>query len=953
MNAVQNLYQFSQAVNSAPDPGQLYRRIVEEARRSLLLDGVSVSLLAEDGATLTIVEAVGCAEPETGRTIQVAGPSVVSHVLLTQTPETVNDLTVGASRLALPFGEQEQGFRTAFLAPMLSNGKACGVLIGYSVSLRQLSVEEQGLWQYMANVAAVAIRNCLAMQRITRAEGFKETILNSMPDAIAIIDTASFQVIEANQAFVNRYGCGQQTNVIGQACHVLTHGSDQPCAPHCACPLDDTLKLGGVSRTEHRHIVADGSQEYFEILTSPIRDRSGAVTQVVHIQRDISARRRSEEALRFSQQQLQTVVESLPDPLFLKDGEGRWQLVNAAGLRLFRLEGLPWHNRNEEELIALCPEMETAFRTCMATDQKAWEAKELTRSEKYIRLDDGSGICYDVIKVPLFAADGGRQGLVTVGRDISERKRSEALLVEQEHEISMIFENVPQVMVLLSRDFKVMRINRQALEFTGVVESQMLGKLVGEAFSCRYVHDTLGGCGAGLTCQLCRVRWLIRETLDTGVSFTQQEIRHQFVSGGQQRNLTLFVSTIRVVIRQEPMVLLTMQDITELKELESHLQQAQKMEAIGTLASGIAHDFNNILSAIIGYTDLAIQECDPAAAVGNDLREVRKAADRATALVRQILSFSRKQPQEQVPVSICLIVKEALKLLRASLPSTIEIRQDISTQAMVMADATQIHQLVMNLGTNAYHAMSEHGGVLELCLRETDLDAGLPGAADMPPGQYVLLTVTDTGCGIDQETMARIFDPYFTTKEKGKGTGLGLAVVNGIVKGHHGRIAVRSELGQGTTFEVYLPVNTVAQPVQISRQAAMPAKSRHNERIMVVDDEPSLRELTSQILRQAGYQVDTYANGTEAWEALRQNPGRWNLLLTDQTMPVMTGSQLACEVLKLWPNLPVIICSGGNEGTNLQTQTPAVKAYLQKPLSMEALLDAVSEALHGKGEKGH
>jgi signal transduction histidine kinase/CheY-like chemotaxis protein len=390
---------------------------------------------------------------------------------------------------------------------------------------------------------------------------------------------------------------------------------------------------------------------------------------------------------------------------------------------------------------------------------------------------------------------------------------------------------------------------------------------------------------------------------------------------------------------------------TELKEAKQFQQEQQKRECIGTLAGGIAHDFNNILGAIIGYTDLALLREQGDKEWQSDLHEVHRAADRATSLVRQILTVSRKQQQEKSPVQISLIIKEALKLLRASIPTTITMRQEILSQALVMADPTQIHQVIMNLCTNAYQAMLEQGGVMTVTLTEMTIEPAAKGnGTQLPPGRYVHLTVSDNGCGMDQETQCKIFDPYFTTKEQGKGTGLGLAVVHGIVESHQGRITVHSEPGLGATFHVYLPVllreamadSVAAAPVMVMAQG--------HGRVMVVDDELSLRELISKVLSQAGYQVTTFTNGSEAWQTLEQSPKAWDLLVTDQTMPEMTGDQLVVKALALRPDLPIILCSGYSATLDPeQIKKAGVFACLEKPLDIHALLTQAAKALADKG----
>ncbi len=383
--------------------------------------------------------------------------------------------------------------------------------------------------------------------------------------------------------------------------------------------------------------------------------------------------------------------------------------------------------------------------------------------------------------------------------------------------------------------------------------------------------------------------------------------------------------------------------------LELQIQQAQKMEAIGTLAGGIAHDFNNILTAIMGYSELALLEVDKNTSLHGHLQQIKQAGKRAVGLVRQILTFSRRQYQEVSPLQISLIVKEALKLLRASIPTTIDIRQDIQTEAMVLADPTQIHQVMMNICTNAYYAMADSGGTLTVSLKEVDYNRPVNDAGEeVPPGRYVVLTISDTGPGMNRETKGRIFEPYFTTKEKGKGTGLGLAVVHGIIEAYHGRIGVYSEPGHGTTFNIYLPALNAAHRIrEQNNNVEVELLTQQAERVAFVDDEEAIRDLAVQFLTQAGYRVTAFTNGREAWEAMKADIGVWDLLITDLTMPEMAGNQLAILVKGVRPDLPVIICSGNNAVINGRHGEEIM--YAHKPLSRRKFLALTAQALKKTG----
>ena len=384
----------------------------------------------------------------------------------------------------------------------------------------------------------------------------------------------------------------------------------------------------------------------------------------------------------------------------------------------------------------------------------------------------------------------------------------------------------------------------------------------------------------------------------------------------------------------------------ERKEMEAKLVQAQKMESIGTLAGGIAHDFNNILSAIIGYTELALLEAGEKSPLRPHLEVVFNSGNRAKDLVRQILTFSRQTEHEKKPLSLVPIVKETMKMLRASVPSTIEFKTDIETEgSFIHGDPVQLHQIIMNLCTNAYHAMREGGGTLGVSLSRVVIEKPLSAVpADIPPGTWQCLAVTDTGRGMSRDILDRVFEPYFTTKSKGEGTGLGLAVVHGIVMDHQGHISVESKLGVGTTFRLYFPeLQHHDEPAYHNGQTHLLTSSG---RILVVDDEQPILGMVSGILSAAGYTVTARQDPAEALQDFKNDPHRYDLLITDMTMPGMTGYELATQVLELHPNLPVILCTGYSELINKkEAEAAGINRYFMKPVSSHELTAAVRELL--------
>ncbi len=387
-------------------------------------------------------------------------------------------------------------------------------------------------------------------------------------------------------------------------------------------------------------------------------------------------------------------------------------------------------------------------------------------------------------------------------------------------------------------------------------------------------------------------------------------------------------------------------DITERQQMEHDLRQAQKMEAIGTLAGGIAHDFNNILSAMFGYIELAQGRADNDKRLKKYLANSLTAARRARDLVQQILTFSRKADQQKKPFLMALIVKEVCKLLRSSIPATIEIVRDIRSQAIVLADPTQIHQVIMNLCTNSYQAMEESGGTLTV--RLYDLEIAKEDREDgegLAPGSYVVLEVEDTGCGMEEAVREKIFEPYFTTRTKDRGTGLGLALVHGIVTNCKGRIEVESTSGQGSLFRIFLPA--VDQRVDGQEMQAVSSLPKgQGQTIILVDDEEPVRDVLKQFLEESGYVVFTYCTGQEVLDALRTNPDFCDLMITDMAMPRMTGAEIAREALKIRPDLPIILCTGYSADLNRQqAREIGIRAVLQKPVQRTRFLRAIYQAL--------
>jgi len=384
-------------------------------------------------------------------------------------------------------------------------------------------------------------------------------------------------------------------------------------------------------------------------------------------------------------------------------------------------------------------------------------------------------------------------------------------------------------------------------------------------------------------------------------------------------------------------------DVTREIQLEKQFRQTQKMEAIGTLAGGIAHDFNNILAAIMGFGELAKTQLDADDLPTQCVDEVLTAAKRAKDLVRQILTFTRQVEEQRTPLALQNLVEETLRLMRATLPSTTQIRSNINVSSgVIFADATQIHQVIINLCTNACHAMQHDGGTLQVSLDSVEM-GNANTVDDLAPGAYLCITVADTGHGMSHSTLERIFDPFFTTKPVGEGTGLGLATALGIVKSHGGTIAVESQLGVGSTFRVYLP--RWVGPDRSETRTAPDAPRGCNERVLFVDDEDQIVRPLREILSRLNYRITSRTSGVEAWELFSTRPDDFDLILTDQTMPNMTGLELARKIQGLRPMIPIILATGyGDSGTVERAKSMGIKEIVLKPMLVNDLARALRSA---------
>ncbi len=528
----------------------------------------------------------------------------------------------------------------------------------------------------------------------------------------------------------------------------------------------------------------------------------------------------------------------------------------------------------------------------------------------------------------LFDSSGNVTGTLSSAEDLTERIEAENARRQSEEKFFKIFRYNPDAICIAQADCaRIKDANEAFLEMFGYTREELF-------------NPNFDACNIWVN---PKDREAVLALLKSEGQASTQEIRFRNKAGEERISLSSFQL---IKLEGENNLLSIFRDITERRKLEDHLRQAQKMEAIGTLAGGIAHDFNNILSVIVGYAELAMTSIPENSRALRDMKEVIIGSSRAKELVQQILTFSRETEQKKAPLQLGLIIKEALKMLRASIPSTIAIRRYITTKNFIFADPTQMHQIIMNLCTNSFHAMEDTGGTISVEFDDIHYD-DLPDQIrpNLKESEYVKLTIKDDGPGIPVDLQERIFEPYFTTKKKGKGTGLGLAIVSGIVKNHNGGIHLVSNRNQGTKFEIFFPVFK-GEAKELYGKDQAPEIQTTPARILFVDDEISIVKLHEKHLRKKGYQVISTSSSLEALQWVNEEPSKFDLVITDLTMPKLTGIELARKVLAVRPDIPIILCTGYTEKlTKEDIKRSGIKELMFKPVIISDLIHTIEKSL--------
>lgn len=650
------------------------------------------------------------------------------------------------------------------------------------------------------------------------------------------------------------------------------------------------------------------------------------------IARDVTERKRMEKALIQAEARHRVLVDTIPDLIWLKDQNGVYLSCNRTFERFFGAKESEIIGKTDYDFVD--KDLASFFRK---NDQKAMEAGQPSINEEELTFaENGYHGLFETIKTPMYDTDASLIGVLGISRDISERKKAEIAL----HENEQRYKSAQRMGKVGNWEYDILQER-----FWGSDEAKRIYGFAPESknFTTNEVENCIP--------ERERVHQALIDLIDNNKPYNIEfEIRP--ITGPPNKTLRSIAEVVRDENGAPNKVVGVIQDITQHKiaerekiELERQLKQAQKMEAIGTLAGGIAHDFNNILGAILGYAEMARDDCSSKSLIAKDLDQVIQASHRAKDLVKQILTFSHQEEIQKIPLQLASIVKEATKLLRSTLPTTITILQNIDPDInLILADPTQIHQILINVTTNAFHAMEDTGGTLTISLKNTALSQqDLISFPHCQPGHYVKLAIADTGKGVAPEIRERIFDPYFTTKETGKGTGLGLSIVHGIVKSYGGFITCHSRIGKGTDFNILFPA---LEEKIVSGTQPIETISTGTERILLIDDESMLAEMAGEMLSRLGYSVTVRTNSLEALNTFRNQPDAFDLVITDQTMPGMTGMDLSRRILQIRPDMIIILCTGFSTLISEEKAIAlGIKGFAYKPLTKKGLANLIRQLL--------
>jgi two-component system, cell cycle sensor histidine kinase and response regulator CckA len=769
-----------------------------------------------------------------------------------------------------------------------------------------------------------------------------EDTFDAVPDMIFILDREQ-RIVRCNQTASQWLEVNPQ-EVLGQSCYKLVHGTD---LPPDFCPHLESLSTRKLAQ---REVKVPGLNRVFDISTTPLLDEKGQAVGSVHVARDITGRKHTEEALRESELRYHTLFDSAQDAILLTDDQGLIRDCNPAGVRFFQ--------SSPEELLG-SPFLRSAggnHPNSGAASQKGADLLRLARQGLPQRFEwrfpTPQGDLLDTEVSLSRIVIGGQTGLMALVRDIGKQKQVQQVITQERERLAALLDGSPLATILINDQEEVTLWNRSCETITLIPRDSVLGRPLD-------LSPILADASAPILGKLL-LKLPVDEILQTygqkGIhryEFNPEAIQAKgiILVGGKRKAVNVIASRIRDAEGRLLGVIQCAQDITKEEQLQKQLLHAQKMESIGTLAGGMAHEFNNILAVIQGYTQLALMEIPARQPIHSYLQVIEGSCHRAANLVRNMLTFARADASKRIPLKVNQLLESVQQLLKQTLPPDISLDLDLARDLpFVLADANQLEQAIINLAVNAKDAMP-HGGSIRLrSRRREDPPECLPKFTPDHQGPYVEVLVQDSGDGIAPEVLNRIFDPFFTTKAPGKGTGLGLSIVYSIIENHHGCILVESEADQGTGFHLYLP--GMAEHAHISPETPLTRElsSGRGEAILVVDDEERLREMVGEILASKGYCVTLASQGREGLalfqEALRQGKS-FDLVILDLAMPVMSGQECLKQLLELAPEAKALVMSGLMDPEDHEEVLTKAQGLLRKPFQLTNLLSEVKRILEG------
>ncbi len=745
---------------------------------------------------------------------------------------------------------------------------------------------------------------------------FSQTLIHASPAFYVAINSEG-KTIMVNETMLHSLGYKQE-EVVGK--NYMTTFIPKKYRKELSGIFNKLVKVNIPTLNENYILTKDGKKLLVEWHGRPVFNEKNEFDYFLGVGIDITKRKHAEEALRESEKKYRLIFNNAPMGILHFNENGiiascNDKFVEIIGSSREKLIGLNMLNHPDDHVVSSVKQSLGGKPAYYEGDYHSVTAKKVTQTRMLFE--------------PIVSQDKSVSGGVGIIENITERKQAEEALRESKERYRQLFNIAPAGIYEINfRTGKIVSVNDAVCDYTGYTKDELLSMNA-----------------IDLLTEKSKKTFLNRMDKILNGENTNSYVEHEIT----KKDGNVFWASInnRYLYDGENIIGTTVvaQDITQQKKIEAQLRQAQKMESIGTLAGGIAHDFNNLLYMITGNAELALDDIPEWHPVHDNLKEIKTAGMRAAGIVKQLLSFSRKIDQELKPIGAITIIKDALKFLRSMIPSTIQINTHLpDTDISILADPVQINQVLMNTCTNASQAMEETGGILEVNVEITSLTQDAANHyPDFSAGEYVKIAVTDNGPGIDSKIIDRIFDPYFTTKEVGKGSGMGLAIVIGIIKNHGGAITVDSQPGKGATFTMLFPV--VKKKPEI-KTATTEELLLGNGTILFVDDDEAIVNMTGQMLERLGYTVETKTNPSAALELFQSKPDAFDLVITDMTMPHMTGARLSEKLKNIRSDIPVIICTGHSPLIDEEkAKKMGIAAYVMKPIVIRDIARTIRQVL--------